>query len=201
MLIREWITGFLERHRALFSPHDWPTDGSEEAAEYVKGWITAFATKQVSEPEASLASRRLVTTPPNWRREHIPAVVKMIEEIRKEKGGEAPADSTREAAEFASRGCPFCSGVGMCPVYHPCPDPARKESPCVAAHCSCQAGQWMRKRLAETHPELLRRIPDLIAVAQGYSTYQIDPPWYDATADPKSFPGTRALVENLAEKG
>lgn len=200
MAVKDWITTFLGQHAARFAPNDWPTEGTEESTQFIRGWITALATKQATAEETDLASRRLVTTPPNWRREHIPAVVKMIEDIRKEKGGEAPTESTREAAEFASRNCPFCSGGGMTSVYHPGPDPARKEPAVVAAHCTCPAGRWMRNRLAETTPELLRRIPDLLAVAQGYSTYQIDPPWYDPTAEPKPFPGTRALAASLAEK-
>jgi hypothetical protein len=200
MAVKDWVRGFMDRHRARYAPNDWPTVGTEEYNEFLKGWVTAFALKQASECEADAASVRLATTPPNWRREHIPAVVGMIEAIRKEKGGEQPVGSTREAAEFASRNCQFCSGAGMTTVYHPAPDPARKESACVAAHCSCPAGRWMRSRLAEQSPELLRRIPDLLAVTQGYSTYQIDPPGFDPNAEPKPFPGTRALATSLAEK-
>jgi hypothetical protein len=84
-LVKDWISGFLDRHRARFNPPDWPDPETGEWVEYVKGWITAFATKQISEAEADEASRLLVLTPPRWRQDHIPALVSAVLTVRGQK--------------------------------------------------------------------------------------------------------------------
>jgi hypothetical protein len=172
-MVREWIGGYLARLRVRFAPGDWPEPGSEEFGEWVKGWVTALSLKQVSEREASLAAESLLLAPPNFRREWIPRVVAEIESNRSQVG--APA-ATREAAQLASRNCEHCGGMGLAIVWHPRPNPADRIPETVAAHCVCQHGRWMRRRLTEQDAELVRRIPDFADVQEGRSLWLSEPP-------------------------
>jgi hypothetical protein len=92
-LVKDWIIPFLDRHRARFNPPDWPDPETGEWIEYVKGWITACATKQISEAEADEASRLLVLTPPRWRQDHIPALVSAVLAVRGQKSAMTQARS------------------------------------------------------------------------------------------------------------
>jgi hypothetical protein len=165
-LVKHWIDGFLVRHRARFAPNDWPREeATDENREFLRGWITAFATREVTEAEADEASRLLVATPPSWRREHIPALLAKVEEIRKSRGG-APT-STREAARDASRDCPHCGGEGLATAWAEAQDPAKRIPATVASYCICAHGRWIRRSHAERDPAMLRRIPDFAAVQAG----------------------------------
>lgn len=177
MAVRNWIDGFLERHKARFNPNDWPdAESSDEMDEYVRCWVTAFVLKDVAEKEADEASRRLVLAPPNWRRDHIPAVVAAVEQLRAEKGPAAGAGGTREAARSASRDCPHCGGEGLALVWHRHPSPERRIAPTASATCICSHGKWIRKVWADTDPQMLRRIPDLAVVLRGESVFVADDP-------------------------
>jgi hypothetical protein len=164
--VRRWIGDFLARHRAKFNPSDWPAeDAAEENREFLLGWITAFATREVTEAEADEASRLLVRTPPNWRREHVPAVLAKVDEIRRQKGG--GESSSREAAREASRGCPHCGGEGLTGIWSESPDDARRIPRTASAYCVCPHGRWIKRRHAEQEPTLLKRIFDLGDVLDG----------------------------------
>jgi hypothetical protein len=177
MAVKEWIRGFLDRHKARFDPHDWPAfDSSDENTEFVRGWITAFATRQVTEPEADAASRRLTVSPPNFRREHIPMVVQAIEQLRAERNPGIPAGGTREAAKYASRDCPHCGGEGLATAYHPWPSAEHRVAPTSAAYCICPHGRYIKHVHSEHNPELLRRIPDFDHVLNGGSVYLAEHP-------------------------
>ncbi len=92
MAVRDWITGFLNSHRSRFHPGDWPRDeSSDDALEFIRGWVTAFNLKGVTEAEADAASRTLVLDPPNFRREHIPRVIAAVEAARRERNAGNPA--------------------------------------------------------------------------------------------------------------
>lgn len=174
-LVREWIAGFLGRHRARFNPSDWPEPGTEEYREYGLGWITAMATLEATEAEADEASRRLTADPPNWRREHIPKIVGMIRTMREVQG---VASDTREDALRRSKDCEYCCGNGIVSVYHPTPDHERRIPVSVGAHCICPHGRWIRRRLSgqEETRDLLRRIPDFSEVLAGLSTWLAEMP-------------------------
>jgi hypothetical protein len=161
-LVKEWIVGFLERHRARFAPNDWPDPDSkpEDWIEFVKGWVTAFALKQISEAEADEASRRLALDPPQWRRDHVPAVVKAVEALRGAKAGPPVASDDRAAAVAASRDCPGCSGSG----YGSAVDAARTQATghevrvaCLCP-CACPMSRWVERQLAQSDAETLRRL-------------------------------------------
>lgn len=186
MLVKHWISGFIDRHRARFDPHDWPADGSDEWREYLTGWVTAFATAQVSETEADSASIALVETPPNFRREHLPAVMKAVRERRPE--AVAPA-STREAASDASKSCPHCSGSGITQVTGTFERSGELVERTVAAHCACPHGRWIRNRIAQQEEHLLKRIPDLAEVFAGRSAWRYD----DPSAEPDLAPAIRMI--------
>jgi hypothetical protein len=175
-LVKNWINGFLRRHKARFAPGDWPTgEDSEEVREFVKTWVTAFATRQVTEAEADEASQALGANPPNFRREHLQAVVGRIEATRNAQGGQGGA-STREAAKEQSRGCGSCGSEGLASVFHPFPSHEHKISASVAAYCVCAHGRWIKRAHSEKNPELLRKIPDLGDVLEGRTGWLASPP-------------------------
>lgn len=182
MAIRDWIDDYLNRHRIRFLPHDWPASGdADETREFVADWIRVFALKQVTEVEADAASRRLLLSPPNWRREHIPAVISAIEAMRAERSPAASIGGDREAARAASRGCEHCCGDGLALVFHLSPDPSRGIPPQSAAYCTCIHGRWIKRNHAEKSQEYLRRIPDLVDVLNGFGDWLVEP---DPTPDP-----------------
>lgn len=173
MAIKNWISAFLRRHKARFAPHDWPGDGdehSDECLEFIRGWITAFATKEISESEADEASRQLAATPPNFRREHLPMILATIEANRSRRG-DADTASSRDAAALASRQCGYCGGAGLTLVDHI--DPAPNEPPTVSAYCTCPHGRWIKRKHAERTPEILRRIPDAADALEGRGPWRL----------------------------
>lgn len=191
MAVKDWITEFLDRHKARFDPHDWPAaDAPDERLDFVRGWITAFSLKEVGEKEADEASRRLTISPPNFRREHIPMVLHALEQIRAERNP-VTAGGTREAARDASRSCPHCGGEGLATAYHPFPDPEQRVSATSAAYCVCHHGRLIRRIHGEKEPELLRRIPDLDLILNGASVYLAEPPRH--AADPAAIAPAAAV--------
>ena len=80
--VEQWLPGFLARHRMRYRPFDWPEAGTEEAAVYARMWLRAFIDKDVTESEADEASESLATSPPRFRSDHVPAVIRAIESDR-----------------------------------------------------------------------------------------------------------------------
>lgn len=182
-LVRDWIAGFLDRHRARFAPHDWPDPGSEEWLAYVKGWITALKLREVSEPLAEAASERLAASPPRFRADHIPAILGAVEEIRRELDrGRGDVGSSRDEAAKASKDCRYCggagkrSGEGLVAVHHASPSAELRIAPTAAAYCVCPHGRWIRRNHAEHCPEVLKGIVDLQRVLEGGGMYSLYPP-------------------------
>jgi hypothetical protein len=178
MLIKQWINGFLKRHRARFDPHDWPTgEDTEESREFLRGWVSEFARQGVTEAEADLASQRLAATPPNYRRQHVPMVLEAVRAIR---AGRGPGDGaeTRESAWGLSRDCEHCGGEGLATVFHPRPSwaLANRRPVQVAATCVCPLGRWIKRRHAQDSPVLCGRIPDLADVLDGRSLWRAEIP-------------------------
>ena len=165
--VRQWITGFMKRHRDRFKPNDWP-DGQddEESRVFADLWITAFATREVTEAEADEASKSLGETPPNFRREHLQMVVAAIMAMRAQRGVK-PGSSTREAVRDESRDCPYCNGNGLTTVWAEMPDAARRIPETAAAYCCCPHGRFIKRTHADKSPELARSIPDLGEVLDG----------------------------------
>lgn len=165
--VRQWIGSFLKRHKARFDPRDWPSaEDAEDYREYLLTWITAFATREIAEGEADEASRLLGPTPPNFRREHLPMVLSMIESLRQQRGTQ-PAASTRELARDAARDCPYCGSEGLATAWAAHPDAAFKISETVAAYCVCAHGRFIKRSHADKEPAMIRRIPDFGAVLDG----------------------------------
>lgn len=87
----------------------------------------------------------------------------------------------RSAVERLSRDCPFCEGNGMVTVYHPRfaadsignAQDGRRYATTSAAHCRCDAGNWIRERVP---PELQARIPRVEDICKGRSRWLLIPP-------------------------
>lgn len=73
----------------------------------------------------------------------------------------------RDAAEAASRGCPYCGGEGWAPLV---PRSRGRSATTTKAYCLCPAGQWMRDRAPA---DLIRRMPDLAEVLEGKTTWMM----------------------------
>ena len=181
-LIKDWIYGFLKRHLLRYPSADWPDPHTEDGQEFVKLWFQAFKLAGVTEVEADTASVRLASNPPRFRTDHIPAIIREVEAIRRANAAAATPHS-RDEAERLARDCPRCEGLGLVLVFHPGHDgsprawyrkpngenvlgPSR-----VAGHCTCALGRWMRSR---TEPEMKRRIPDLADIEAGISRWWVE---------------------------
>lgn len=145
--VRQWIGGFLKKHRARFAPHDWPSaDGSEagneESKTFLQTWIGAFEDNNVTEGEADVASRLLGPTPPNWRREHLQMVMTKIWEQRKLQSS---SGTVQDAAREASSTCAYCGGSGLVVAWAVLPSRENRIPESVPAHCICKHGRWHRQ--------------------------------------------------------
>jgi len=189
--VRDWLDDFLERHRRRFNPFDWPEPGSDENADYARMWLDAFVRDKVREQEADAASVRLGQTPPNWRNDHLPAVMAEIKAMREASTAQAGhgviADSI-ETARVQSRHCGWCNGSGLRTVFHPRYDGSgilmlereddrgelrkRPTAARVAAHCICPLGQYMRAKVGDDNA----RIPELRRVLDGRSLWMAHDP-------------------------
>lgn len=174
-MIRDWIDDFLREHRNRFHPMDWPADRSEELAVLTADWIEAFCRAGVNQHEAHGASSRLLEQPPRFLREHLAAILAMVQTLREDRRTTDPSLMTREQAWADSKSCQECGGGGMVTVWHPEPEPGRIP-PTATAHCVCPYGRWMRKTLAEKDPETLRRFADLERIQFGQSRWLLQPP-------------------------
>lgn len=173
-LVREWLPDFLDRHRARHKPHDWPPEDSDAYAVFMKGWISHLSLKEATEAEADAASERLMLSPPRWQQEHLPAVIRVIEEFRTQ----ATAGTDRDSAALASRGCCQCHGVGLTVVWDRQPRPGSPET--VSAHCTCPLGRWMRQNTAAAE---VQRIPDAADAGRAGSRWRLDPLDMDEWSD------------------
>lgn len=175
--VKDWIHGFMKRHKARFHPHDWPNaDDSEEYREFFLLWVTAFATREVTEAEADEASRLLGSTPPNFRRQHLEMVVGMIESQRKLRGAPEAGSTTQAYAKEASANCPYCGGEGLAMAWAEKPDPAKRIAETAAAFCVCPHGKFIKNAHADKNPEHLRRIPDFGRVLDGFAQGWLEHP-------------------------
>jgi hypothetical protein len=165
--VNTWISHFLAGHRLRFGGDDWPAQGTETNKQFVRMWIEAFKLENVEEWEADLASVRLGTLPPRFRTDHLPAVIGMVREMRKQfRPTDIPESQDKAATE--SRNCPYCSSqgagnwtgaMGFVYVYHPLyygsrvlnredtPEAIRHPIKAIVhAHCVCALGRWMKER-------------------------------------------------------
>jgi hypothetical protein len=184
VLVKIWLSEFLDRYKLIHAPREWPETGSDEWKAFAKMWLLAFSARNVTQVEADAATIRLGLNPPQWRREHIPAMLLAIEEIRQAAALQAVPDD-RDTAFAQSKSCEYCSGEGQVIVFHPAYNGSRvaefrgrngevKRGPSTTvAHCVCPMGRWMR---GKTAGEMLGRIVDLKDIFNGLSRWVLDDP-------------------------
>jgi hypothetical protein len=200
MKVKDWLDGFVVRHRRRHPRDDWP-----ESEAFERLWLDAMLGMQPKprQAEAEAASASLRGEALAFPEDHPLAVVAAIELARSKPTVAGAAD--REEAARQSRDCPYCGGEGMTVVYHPRYDgepvveatiggETRKIASRPAAHCVCALGRWMRSK---TKPEVLRRVFDLVEVLEGRF-----PPWLAEDPRPGTFDlppgGWRRLKDRLA---
>jgi hypothetical protein len=148
--IKSWIGPFLTRHRLRFDCADWPQPGTEANRQNVLLWLAALNAHLVTEAEAEAASLALGTVPPQFRIDHIPALIGMVVKLRqherdKQEGRSAPFTRGHEQPplpplpgfkswqEWVKKGCPYfeledapterAQKPAAGPVVLPTPDP------------------------------------------------------------------------------
>ena len=179
---RDWITEFMLAHKERFRPFDWPEPDTEGWDDYERDWVVAFLKKDVREEEATEASRRLVTAPPQFKPEHIPLVLGAVETMRREKAGDGAGDD-REIAKTQSRECAHCSGNGIAVVWNPYPGQNPKVPDHASALCVCPYGRWLKRYYANHDGgAMLRRFVDLADVHNRRSGWCATPPGDEAFA-------------------
>jgi hypothetical protein len=102
--IKSWIGPFLTRHRMRFDDADWPATGTEANRQNVLLWLAALNAHLVTEDEADAASLALGTVPPQYRKDHIPALIGMVEKLR------------QQVKDNAERAAPFTRGEKRPPL-------------------------------------------------------------------------------------
>lgn len=165
--VKNWIHGFLRRHKARFKPHDWPDSESdaEEAREFMIMWLVAFEGKNVSEGEADIASRLLASTPPHWRRQHIEMVMAKVEDQREILSPATSEASDHKAAREASVTCAYCGGNGLTVAW--AANPSNRSPESVPAHCICKHGRWQKQACDVKFPGGFKGILDFADVLDG----------------------------------
>ena len=171
--IESWFRRWSAEHYTLCRASRVPKPDSEEGQAFFALVLKAFAARRVTEEAARAATERVVMDPPPFRR-HAHALIQHAVEAMRAAGGEPtalPIDDTREAAEFASKGCPHCSGSTFARVRLR----ETPERPCVSetgAYCVCRFGRWLRTNHARSCPDVFRRIPDYAEVLAGRSAWE-----------------------------
>ena len=198
--IRDWIREFLREHRDRFQPYGWPDEGTEEHTVLTGDWIEGIAGANVGEDEARRASKRLLLAPPKYTREHLAAMLAVVQTMREERASVTtdPSLMNRDQAFAESRNCPECGGGGLVTVYHPTPDRERRVPASAAAHCVCALGRWMRRTLAEKDAETVKRIVDLVDVQFGRVGWLLQPPGDDSAPDRHAFDRLKAALRRDA---
>jgi len=184
MLVKNWIAGFLERHRMRFAIDDWPVLGTEDFRDFGRMWIKAFTDNEITEEEANRASLWLGRMPPRFRMDHLPAMLKVILDVRAATAHLKFADLRTGFPD-----CQYCSGIGFVTVYRSDYQGSRVifgsgglrgMSPgSVNAHCICKLGRQLRAR---TSSDVLGRIPDLGEVLAGRTRWILGDPRRDETS-------------------
>jgi hypothetical protein len=111
----------------------------------------------------------------------------------------------RSEVERLSRDCPFCEGNGMVTVYHPRfaadsvgnSQDGRRYATAIAAHCRCDAGNWIRERVP---PELQARIPRVEDICLGRSRWLLIPPGPEHDLSFPDRPPTREDFSRLVKR-
>lgn len=171
--VSSWFDKWADEHhqRCRMGKADAP--GEEEADPFWRTIAKLFTSIGVTLEAAETASERIAVDPPPMRR-HIGVLIAHAKEAMRAACGEPtalPIDDTREAAEFASKGCPHCSGSTFARVRLR----ETPERPCVSetgAYCVCRFGRWLRTNHARSCPDVFRRIPDYAEVLAGRSAWE-----------------------------
>ena len=162
--VRDWIGGFLVAHSERFKPADWPRSGTPELRQFTSDWLRAMAVLDppATLDEATTASESLLLTPPDFRRQHIPAIVAAIKARRAATAPGRPAatscpDPAQVEARERSRDCPECRGTGWAQrfvLWHSIRRPFA-----VDLFCRCAYGRWHKAH----DPDEIRDHDDLQA--------------------------------------
>lgn len=83
--VSDWLCSFVVRHRKRYAPFDFPEPGSEDEVLFLEVWSRQFDKHGVIESEADEASISLGATPPRYRSEHLPAILKAVAAAREER--------------------------------------------------------------------------------------------------------------------
>jgi hypothetical protein len=188
-LVRDWIFGFLKRYKALIGPGDWPTgEDPDEMELFVLAWITQLGkmSPKATEPEADAALERLTLAPPEWRRQCIPAVVKVIQDMRLGRVSGGDDTKLRSPAELTamerSTGCPECDGGGWArrhAYWHSIARPFRLD-----LFCRCSMGRFRKENDIELQiNDRMRKHDDLQANPDLWLPGLSHPTWSDVPCE------------------
>jgi hypothetical protein len=194
---RKWVSRLMTFYHEQLAPgpDQWPEAGSDDFREYEKIWDEALSDESIDDKQAFAAVRKLCReAPPQWRREHLPAVIEMVRRTKAENpaqgedGRPGPGGETRESAAEQSRSCVHCGCIGMTGVFHRDHKGGRVISvydragdivsvpSIVAAWCKCPLGRWIKANHQKRDPDTARRTVDFQDVLDGNSTWLADDP-------------------------
>jgi hypothetical protein len=112
---REKIEALLTKHIVYFDHMTWPKPDTEDFDDMLKTWCEAFGEKRYSPNLVSRALLAIRKKPPQWKPEHLPELLRLIEESQAEATGRQP--DVNPSADPNAPACPHCEGTGMATMY------------------------------------------------------------------------------------
>lgn len=113
---RAKIESLLNKHIVYFDHMNWPKEGTEEYDDMLKTWCEAFGEKRYSPNVVARACLAIRKKPPQWKPDHLPELLRLIEEKEAESNGrnsaaDAPSDPNAPP-------CPHCADTpGFATAY------------------------------------------------------------------------------------
>jgi hypothetical protein len=111
---REKIEALLAKHIGYFDHMTWPQPGTEEYDDMLRTWCEAFGEKRYSPNVVARACLAIRKKPPTWKPDHLPELLRLIEDQQADSGGRAAINTPDDPAALA---CPHCEGTGMATMF------------------------------------------------------------------------------------
>ena len=105
----------ITSHVAYFDHIPWPKIGGDEWTDFVRSWVEAFGERGYSPRRVEKAMRTIRRRPPQWKHEHLPELMKLIDED--ENLAQPSGREDRREDDPNAPPCEFCEGGGFAAAY------------------------------------------------------------------------------------
>lgn len=109
----QMVEELITRYVAYFDHIAWPSIDTEEWEDMIRAWTSAFGEYRYSKAKIGKAMDAIKRKPPQWKTEHLPELLRLIEEDS-ESHAQRPAAPQDDPDAPA---CPHCGGGGFARAY------------------------------------------------------------------------------------